>query len=237
MFFLPKLNRTIAIGSATLAIATGAYGLFGATVSSAAVTTTSITTGSTSSVHVGLFTKPTNARSGPEEGGTVGKVTSVSTSGFTVLTSAAEKVTVKVTASTKYETGNSATSASAVTKGETILVMGVDNNTTITAKEIIVEPANSTFTAKTKDVPFKKGAPSTTKQIGTIPANYKQGAGSIVTGTTADNATTAALSAYPGGIIDRVVKISSTEYEVHNIGVNWPHHIFVNLTFKVVGAN
>jgi len=27
------------------------------------------------------------------------------------------------------------------------------------------------------------------------------------------------------------------EYEVHCIGVNWPHHIFVNQDFKVVGAN
>jgi hypothetical protein len=26
------------------------------------------------------------------------------------------------------------------------------------------------------------------------------------------------------------------EYEVHYIGVNWPHHIFVNQDFKVVGA-
>jgi hypothetical protein len=24
--------------------------------------------------------------------------------------------------------------------------------------------------------------------------------------------------------------------EVHNIGVNWPHHVFVNQDFKVVGA-
>jgi len=24
---------------------------------------------------------------------------------------------------------------------------------------------------------------------------------------------------------------------VHNIGVNWPHHIFVNKHFKVIGAN
>jgi hypothetical protein len=24
--------------------------------------------------------------------------------------------------------------------------------------------------------------------------------------------------------------------EVHNIGVNWPHHLFVNHDFKVVGA-
>jgi hypothetical protein len=47
----------------------------------------------------------------------------------------------------------------------------------------------------------------------------------------------AALAAYPGGIVDRVVKLSSGGYEVHNIGVNWPHHIFVNREFKVVGAN
>ncbi len=27
------------------------------------------------------------------------------------------------------------------------------------------------------------------------------------------------------------------EYEVHNIGVNWPHHVFVSQDFKVVGAD
>jgi hypothetical protein len=32
------------------------------------------------------------------------------------------------------------------------------------------------------------------------------------------------------------VKLSNGEYEVHNIGVNWPHHIFVNRAFKVIGA-
>jgi len=45
------------------------------------------------------------------------------------------------------------------------------------------------------------------------------------------------LAAYPGGVVDRVVKLSNGEYEVHNIGVNWPHHIFVNPDFKVVGAD
>jgi hypothetical protein len=33
------------------------------------------------------------------------------------------------------------------------------------------------------------------------------------------------------------VKLSNGEYEVHNIGVNWPRHIFVNSNFKVVGAD
>jgi len=86
-------------------------------------------------------------------------------------------------------------------------------------------------------VPFQRGAPSTSKQVGQIPANYTQGSGTIVSGTKANNATEAALAAYPGGIVDRVVKLSNGEYEVHNIGVNWPHHIFVNQNFKVVGAN
>jgi hypothetical protein len=47
----------------------------------------------------------------------------------------------------------------------------------------------------------------------------------------------AALAAYPGGIVDRVVQLSNGEYEVHYIGVNWPHHVFVNQDFKVIGAN
>jgi hypothetical protein len=30
---------------------------------------------------------------------------------------------------------------------------------------------------------------------------------------------------------------SNGDYEVHYIGVNWPHHIFVNQDFQVIGAN
>jgi hypothetical protein len=85
--------------------------------------------------------------------------------------------------------------------------------------------------------PFQQGAPSTPQQTGHIPANYSQGSGTIVSGTAANNATAAALAASPGGVVDRVVKLSTGEYEVHNIGVNWPHHIFVNQNFKVVGAD
>ncbi|MFL5592640.1 MAG: hypothetical protein ACJ8DI_34010, partial [Ktedonobacteraceae bacterium] len=86
-------------------------------------------------------------------------------------------------------------------------------------------------------VPFQRGAPTTSKQVGQIPANYSQGSGTIVSGTTANKATEAALAAYPGGVVDRVVQLSNGEYEVHYIGVNWPHHIFVNQDFKVVGAD
>src|SRR4051812_12774997 len=86
-------------------------------------------------------------------------------------------------------------------------------------------------------VPFQRAAPSTSKQVGQIPASYSQGSGTIVSGTPANTAIEAALGAYPGGIVDRVVKLSNGEYEVHNIGVNWPHHIFVNQSYKVIGAD
>jgi hypothetical protein len=154
-----------------------------------------------------------------------------------MLTSAGQKVTVEMTSSTTYQKGTKSASASAVTKGKTALVVGTSNNTTIKATQVVVQPPNSGSKAPSKVIPFKPGAPSTSKQVGQIPANYKQGSGTIVSGTRANKATKAGLAAYPGGIVDRVVKLSNGEYEVHNIGVNWPHHIFVNQDFKVVGAN
>jgi hypothetical protein len=85
-------------------------------------------------------------------------------------------------------------------------------------------------------LPFKQGSPSPTKKVGQIPSNYTEGSGTILSGTIAINATKVALAAYPGGVVDRVVKLSNGEYEVHYIGANWPHHIFVTEAFKVVGA-
>jgi len=87
-----------------------------------------------------------------------------------------------------------------------------------------------------KVIPFQRGAPTTSKQVGQIPANWSQGSGTIVSGTEANEATEAALAAYPGGVVDRVVKLSNGDYNVHYIGVNWPHHVFVNQNFTVIGA-
>jgi hypothetical protein len=118
-------------------------------------------------------------------------------------------------------------------------VLGTTNGTTITATQVVVQPpgGGSTPSSASQVVPFKRGAPTPSKQVGQVPSNYKEGSGTIVSGTTANKATKAALAAYPGGVVDRVVKLSNGEYEVHNIGVNWPHHVFVDKTFKVVGAN
>jgi ABC-type Fe3+-hydroxamate transport system substrate-binding protein len=184
-----------------------------------------------------------NARSGPAAGGASGTVGNVSTSGFTLTTAAGQKVTVDEASSTIYLNGTSSTSASAITNGESVLVLGTvntTNGTTIAATQVIVQPTGSGGAAASSAagvIPFQPGAPSTSKQVGQIPANYSQGSGTIVSGTTANKATEAALAAYPGGVVDRVVQLSNGEYEVHNIGVNWPHHIFVNQDFKVVGAD
>jgi hypothetical protein len=163
----------------------------------------------------------------------------VSTSSFTVSTAGGQKMTIKKTSSTKYRKGTKSASASAVTKGAPVLVLGTDNGTTITATQVTVRPVGTSTTTytPTKAVPFKRGAPSTAKQDGKVPTDYTEGSGTIVSGTAANKATTAALTAYPGGVVDRVVKLSDGEYEVHNIGVNWPHHIFVSKTYKVVGAS
>jgi hypothetical protein len=163
----------------------------------------------------------------------------VSASSFTITTSAGQKVTVSKASSTRYLKGTSSTSASAIKKGESVLVLGTVNGTTITATQVIAQPTGggSATSSATKVVPFQRGAPSTSRQVGQVPSTYSQGSGTIVGGTTANKATKAALAAYPGGIVDRVVKLSNGQYEVHYIGVNWPHHIFVNKNFKVIGAN
>jgi membrane-bound inhibitor of C-type lysozyme len=230
-----RLTRPLAIGAAVVVIGGGAAGIVAATSSTGSA---GASTGQPATA--GFAGKAgSNARSGPAAGGVAGTVSSVSASSFTVSTSAGQKVTVKKASSTTYRNGTKSTSVRAVTKGKPVLVLGTATGTTITAKQVVVHPASNGSTTYTpsKVVPFTRGAQAPAKQDGQVPANYTEGSGTIVKGTAANKATTAALAAYPGGVVDRVVKLSNGEYEVHNIGVSWPHHIFVNQSFKVVGAN
>jgi hypothetical protein len=229
-----KLTRSIAVGAAAIAVAGGSYGIVSATSSSPAAASSTPPAASSSGGG------GSNARSGPAAGGSSGTVGSVSTSGFTITTSAGQKVTVDEASSTTYQNGTSPASASAVTTGEPVLVPGTVNNTTITATQVTVQPAGSEGSAASSAagvVPFQQGAPATSKTVGQVPADYTQGSGTLASGTTANKATDAALAAYPGGIVDRVVELGDGEYEVHYIGVNWPHHIFVNQDFQVIGAS
>jgi hypothetical protein len=87
-----------------------------------------------------------------------------------------------------------------------------------------------------KVIPFDRGNPSPATPVGQVPPNFRDGSGTIITGTAANKAKAAALAAYPGGTVNRVALLSNGEYNVHMIAVNWPHHVFVTSTFKVVGA-
>jgi hypothetical protein len=235
--FTPRLTRSIAIGAAAIALGGGAYGIVSATASTGSGTAITASSASPAAVQPASAGGGSNARSGPAAGGSLGTVSSVSTSGFTLSTSTGEKVAIKETSSTKYEKGTTTASKRAVTKGKTVVVLGTDDNATITATKVIVGPPKPNPKTASQVVAFNRGTGDKSKTVGQIPASYKQGTGTILSGTTANKATEAALLAYPGGVVDRVVKLSNGDYEVHNIGVNWPHHIFVSSDFKVIGAN
>jgi hypothetical protein len=220
-----KLSKSIAIGATALAIGGGTYGIVSATGSNGSGSATAAT--APTSVQRASHSGGSNARSGPAAGGTMGTVTSVSESSFILTTPTGQKVTV-----------TKASAKTSVKKGGNVLVLGTVNGTTITASKVLVRATSGSAKSLAAGVvPFQQGAPSSAKQAGQIPSSYSQGSGTIVSGTAANKATEAALAAYPGGVVDRVVKLSNGEYEVHNIGVNWPHHIFVDQSFKVVGAN
>jgi hypothetical protein len=237
-----KLTGSLAAGVVVIAVAIGAYAIAHAhssnSTSGAAAGSSPSSAASSGS---GAGGGGSNARSGPAAGGSSGTVDSVSTSSFTITTAAGQKVTVNEASATTYQDGTSSATASAVTTGGPALVLGTASGTTITATQVIMHPAGGVGTATSSAaagvIPFQQGAPSIAKQAGQIPANYTEGSGTIISGTTANTATEAALAAYPGGVVDRVVRLSNGEYEVHYIGVNWPHHIFVNPSLTVVGAD
>ena len=229
-----KLIRSIVAGVAVIAIGGGSYGVVSATTGSGSYTASSGSSTASSGSGSG---SGSNARSGPEPGGSAGTVSSTSASGFTLMTAGGQKVTINDTSSTTYENGTSPASASVVTTGQPVLVLGTADSTTITATEVIAQPPASTSSTASEVISFQKGTVGSTKKVGQIPTNYTQGQGTIATGTVADKATEASLTAYPGGLVDRVVELSNGDYEVHNIGVNWPHHVFLNQDFKVIGAD
>ena len=86
-------------------------------------------------------------------------------------------MTVNEASSTTYQKGTAPASASAITAGEPVLVLGTVNSTTITATQVTVQPAGSEGSAASSAagvVPFQQGAPATSKTVGQIPADYTQ---------------------------------------------------------------
>jgi cytochrome c-type biogenesis protein CcmE len=179
------------------------------------------------------------ARSGPADGGATGIVDSTSASTFTLSTATGVEVTVDEASSTTYTWGPLPVPPSIVRKGESVLVLGLVDTATISATQVLVQPLGDGGAAAAKAsgvIAFQQGTPSPTKSVGQVPSDYTEGDGTIVSGTAADDATKAAQAVFPGGIVDRVVQLSDGEYEVHNISINWPHHVFVSKDFKVLGA-
>ena len=230
----PRSRRLLSNGKSRWIVATATCAVIG--LAAACGTSASATSPAPTSSN----SAPANARSGPAAGGAAGTVSNVTTSAFTLTTATGQQATIDETATTTYQNGTSSTTASAITSGDDVLVLGTTNGTTITATQVTVQPAGTDTAAAAAAagvVAFQQGAQSAAKQDGQIPANYTEGSGTIVSGTTANQATEAALAAYPGGVVDRVVQLSNGEYEVHNIGVNWPHHVFVSQDFQVLGAD
>jgi len=180
---------------------------------------------------VGVTDAGSNARSAPAEGGSIGTVSDVSASAFTLTTATGQTVQVATTDSTAYPNGSTAAGAPA-------LVLGIADGTAITAAQVVVNPSTAGTTSPGGTVlPFQRGTTGAPQQVGQIPSDYTEGAGTIVSGATANQVTQAALAAYPGGVVDRVAQLPSGAYNVHYVGANWPHHIFVGTDFQVIGAS
>ena len=86
--FSRRLTRYLAVGATAIAIGGGAYGIVSATDSTSSGAATTATLAAATSGRPVSGGGGSNARSGPAAGGSIGKVSSVSTSGFQLLTSA-----------------------------------------------------------------------------------------------------------------------------------------------------
>jgi hypothetical protein len=126
--------------------------------------------------------------------------------------------------------------ATSIAAGAAVIALGIGGYTIANATSSNGVSGSANAASAAKVVPFQRGQPGSSKQVGQVPAGWRPATGTIVTGAAANKAKAAALAAYPGGIVNRVVLLSNGEYNVHMIGVNWPHHVFVSKNFAVVGA-
>jgi hypothetical protein len=188
-------------------------------------------------------TATAQAVSGAADGGSTGIVATTFASGFTMTTATGITVTVNETPFTKTvdaAAGEDGDGGRDVRKGTSVLVVGLDHSgATITADWIVIQPHGDGGAAAAKAqgvIPFQSGVPSPAQSVGTIPASYTEGVGTLVSGTQAYVPVWVAQALFPGGIVDRVVSLSDGSYEVHNISINWPHHVFVSKDFMYLGA-
>jgi hypothetical protein len=123
-----------------------------------------------------------------------------------------------------------------VVAGAAAIVVAIGGYAVINSSSSNGAPGSANGATTAKVIPFHRGQPGPSKVVGQVPANWSPGTGTIITGAAANKAKAAAVAAYPGGTVNRVVLLSNGEYNVHIIAVSWPHHVFVSKDFKVLGA-
>ncbi|MDX6359295.1 MAG: hypothetical protein QOH37_2349, partial [Nocardioidaceae bacterium] len=168
----PRMRRLRSVRSRRVMAAGLMCAAVGLCAACGASTSSSVATGPHLPGSGGPGASGSNARSGPASGGSSGKVSSVSTSGFTLSTSAGQEVTVNQASSTTYQKGTRAATSTSVTNGETALVLGTTSGTTISATRVIVQPTGiggSPAYSPSAVAPFQQGSPSAAQQDGQIP--------------------------------------------------------------------
>ena len=100
----------------------------------------------------------------------------------------------------------------------------------------IVNPSPSDGASGTANAATLADPGQNQRVVGQVPQNWQSGSGTIITGPAADEAKAAAVAAYPGGTVNRVLQLADGSYAVHQINISWPHHVFVSADFQVTGA-
>jgi hypothetical protein len=100
----------------------------------------------------------------------------------------------------------------------------------------IVNPGSSNGASGTANAATLAQPRQNQRVVGQVPQNWRPGTGTINTGAAANEAKAAALAKYPGGTVNRVLKLSDGSYAVKYINLSWPHHVFVSKNFNVTGA-
>ena len=218
----PKIGRIAAV--AVLAPVMG--------LSLGLATSTSASVAQTASSRAG-----SNARSGPAAGGASGTVGGVSKSGFTLTTSAGQKVTVDEEASTKYLKRDQLDLEERRDQGQArprTRNHQWNHHQGHPGHRADIQRIGYFLGRKGDRLPARRT--DHVEASRTVPGQLDARVGDHRQRNGRQQGDRGGAGGLPGGVVDRVVKLSDGDYNVHYIGVNWPHHVFLNQDFKVIGA-
>ena len=237
--FSSKRSRVIAAGIAAIVIGGGSYGIVAATSSSATTTASSSTTSSGHGLAGGSGTgSGSNARSGPAAGGSVGTVSERVRVRLHADDRTGQKVTIKEASSTTYEKGTSPASSQCRHHRRTGSRAGDDRQ-----HDHHGHPGHRGSAQQQRIVPrgaddrLHQGDAGFDREGRHDPVGLHPGVGDARQRHDRGQGDRSRAGRLPGRRRRPGRELGNGDYEVHNIGVNWPHHIFVNADFQVIGAN